>query len=283
MNLALTRVTGYELTRAAARPGQRPTSRSSAGAATTGPHQRVNRLVKEPVFVLSSARSGSTLLRVILNSHSMICAPHELHLRFLRVRIEGEYGKEAMKHIGLNQRKLENLLWDRVLERELTASGKSIIVDKTPNIVFEWERLQQAWPRARFIFLLRHPASIVDSLARVRGADTADDKAVALAARYIDALELARATLPGLTVRYEDLVTDPNRVSAEICAFLGVPWEPTMVDYGSFDHGPFVPKIGDWSEKIRSGQIDSNLRLPADDDVPVPLRDVSRSWGYLER
>src|SRR3954467_12084339 len=39
-----------------------------------------DRLLEQPVFVLSSIRSGSTLLRVLLNSHTAIHAPHELHL-----------------------------------------------------------------------------------------------------------------------------------------------------------------------------------------------------------
>ena len=39
------------------------------------------RLLKEPAFVLSTVRSGSTLLRMLLDSHSQIHSPHEMHLR----------------------------------------------------------------------------------------------------------------------------------------------------------------------------------------------------------
>ena len=49
------------------------------------------RLVASPVFLLSAIRSGSTLLRSILNSHPAVCAPHELHLRYLKVSIDSEY------------------------------------------------------------------------------------------------------------------------------------------------------------------------------------------------
>ncbi|MFC7591929.1 sulfotransferase [Nonomuraea antimicrobica] len=45
------------------------------------------RLVKSPVFVISPVRSGSTLLRMLLNSHSRIRAPHELHLRTIGVEL----------------------------------------------------------------------------------------------------------------------------------------------------------------------------------------------------
>ncbi len=43
-----------------------------------------DRLVQRPCFLLSSVRSGSTLSRVILNSHSQIHSPHEMHFRRTR-------------------------------------------------------------------------------------------------------------------------------------------------------------------------------------------------------
>jgi sulfotransferase family protein len=269
VNHALTRSTGYQLTRVTpklAKPARR--------------RPRVDRLVTQPTFILSSVRSGSTLLRAILNSHSQICAPHELHLATLRVTITEKFGQESMQHLGLDERSLEYLLWDRLLHRELTASGKQLIVDKTPNAVFIWERLREAWPGARFIVLLRHPAAIADSLFQVRKDPVMAD-VLSRVVQYTEKIDEARAALPGITIRYEELVTAPERVIAEICAYLGVPWEPTMLDYGSFDHGPFRPRLGDWSAKIRSGQIDANIVSPAEDDIPASLRAACLSWGYL--
>jgi hypothetical protein len=220
------------------------------------------------------------LLRVILNSHSKVCAPHELHLATLQVTITEQFGKESMQYLGLDERKLEHLLWDRVLHRELEASGKQLIVDKTPNTAFSYERLREAWPKARFIYLLRHPAAIADSLFRAR-TDPVRSEVIQRVVEYTEVIDEARAKLPGLTVRYEDLVAEPERVTTELCAFLGVPWEASMIDYGQFDHGPFVPRIGDWRQKIRSGRIDSEIVLPTDDEIPDELRDACRSWGYL--
>jgi hypothetical protein len=273
VNGALSRTTGYQFTRV-------PMDGASAPLKVVGPRKRVDRLVPQPTFILTSVRSGSTLLRVILNSHSQICAPHELHLRTLHVTIGQEYGKESMRQLSLDERRLEYLLWDRLLQRELTASGKRIIVDKTPNIVFVWERLHEAWPKARYIFLLRHPAAIADSLFRIRKNPVMAD-VLQRVADYTVKIDEARAALPGLTVKYEDLVNTPEPVTAEICGYLGVPWEPTMLDYGSFDHGGFKPQIGDWSAKIRSGRIDTDIVLPSDDEIPESLRPAAINWGYL--
>lgn len=273
INRGLARATGYQIVRA-------PKTEEELAAARLRRAGRVDRLVSDPVFVITSVRSGSTLLRVILNSHSQICAPHELHIRTLRVKFEPPLAKESMAAVGLDERKLEHLLWDRVLDRELTASGKSIIVDKTPNMVFIHKRLVEAWPKARFIFLLRHPAAIADSLFRARENPEMDD-VVNRVLEYVTAIDRARAALPGPTVRYEQLVAEPERVTKELCSFLGVPWERTMIDYGKFDHGPLVPKLGDWTEKIQTGQIDTNIVVPTDDEIPPALLDACKAWGYV--
>ncbi|MEV6161440.1 sulfotransferase [Streptomyces sp. NPDC052052] len=243
------------------------------------PAPRGDRLVPDPVFVISSVRSGSTLLRVLLNSHPVIRAPHEMHLRTLEVRRSKKYTDKAMSELGLDGNELEYLLWDRILHRELTHSGKDVIVDKTPGNAFVWRRLHEAWPQARYIFLLRHPASMVASLMNGRP-DRDPDQTVAEVKKYVDAVEEARSSLPGLTVRYEELTEDPETVTRRICEFLGVPWESTMLDYGKQDHGPFKAFIGDWSETIKSGKIQKARPLPAADAVPEALRAISRTWGY---
>ncbi|MEU3694845.1 sulfotransferase [Streptomyces griseoviridis] len=238
-----------------------------------------HRLVPDPVFLISSVRSGSTLLRVLLNSHPEIRAPHEMHLRTLTVDLTKPYTKKAMTELQLDQRELEHLLWDRVLHRELVRSGKKVIVDKTPGNAGVWERLHEGWPGARYLFLLRHPASMVSSLINNRP-DRDLDATVREVRGYVEAVEAARAALPGLTVRYEELTERPERTTQEICAFLGVAWTPAMLEYRRGDHGPFVPFIGDWSDNIKSGAIQKARPLPAPADVPAPLRDIARAWDY---
>lgn len=49
------------------------------------PADAADRLSSEPVFILSPVRSGSTLLRSMLDAHSLIHAPHESHVRRLAV------------------------------------------------------------------------------------------------------------------------------------------------------------------------------------------------------
>lgn len=263
VNAALRRATGRE-------PEQAPPAPAAAPAAGA-------RLLERPTFVLCSVRSGSTLLRVLLDSHSELHAPHELHLRAVRVRLRTRYARRALAEAGLDRRELEHLLWDRLLHRQLQASGKRWLVNKTPNDVFIAQRIRECWPDARFVFLLRHPAAIARSRAGARPQDSAE-RNVEVVARYLAALERARATHDGLTVRYEDLTAEPETELRRLCAFLDVEFEPAMLDYGRFDHGRYRAGLGDWNDKIRSGAVQAAAPPPA--EVPAALRELAVAWGY---
>jgi hypothetical protein len=237
------------------------------------------RLVPEPVFVLSYMRSGSTLLRVVLNSHSKLCAPHEMHLSLLRIDFRGQ-SKAAMEEIGFGARALENLLWDRVLFDQLAKSGKAHIIDKTPGNSLWWRRIHNYWPKAKFIILYRHPVRVMQSWEKAHP-KLKREGTIAQMLRFAEALEQARQAHGGLVVRYEEFTRDPAKVSKEICEFIGVPWEPEMIAYGEKDHGNFVRGLGDWSDKIQSGAISPAPPDPKPEDVPDDLKEVCRAMGYL--
>src|SRR3954464_14370855 len=178
LNRALTKTTGYQLSRAAGGRRRRKLSPE-------------DRLLRRPAFVLSTVRSGSTLLRVLLNSHSQLHSPQELHLRDLKVQVTEGYPQEAMSEIGLDAGRLEYLLWDRVLQRELAQSGKRWLVNKTPSDVFIADRIMECWPDARFIFLLRHPLAVARSRHALRPQDTVEHN-LKMVRLYADLLERAR-------------------------------------------------------------------------------------------
>ena len=268
-NRALKRATGYELRKIGGRTKAR---RRTAGDPD-------DRLLRAPAFVMCSVRSGSTLLRVLLDSHSRIHSPQELHLRDIAVRIKTEYGAKSLGEIGLGDEQLRFLLWDRLLQRELDAAGKTILVNKTPNDVFIADLIARCWPDARFIYLLRHPGSIARSRQETRPQDSPERNA-RMVLRYGNAIEAARAARPGLTIRYEELTADPRAVTRAVCAFLGIPWEASMLDYGRFDHGRMKPGLGDWKDKIKSGEVQAAEPPPPLDEIHPSLHELCVAWGY---
>ena len=272
LNSVLVRATGYQLSRPLADRGWKL---PAAGG---------GRLLTAPVFIFSAPRSGSTLLRVILGSHSSLYAPPELPLKHVGVRAETHWIQASLEGMELGVEDLEHMLWDRVLAEALRRSGKPRLVVKTPSNVLIWERIAACWPDAAFVFLLRHPAAAVASLHSSfdpawRPEDAGSmEESVARGLRYMTVVEQARSALPGLTVRYEELTASPERVVGELCDFLGVPFEPGMLEYGSFGHAGFTPGLGDSSLTIRSGRIQPPAPLP--EEMPGGLTDICAAWGY---
>jgi hypothetical protein len=240
---------------------------------------QMDRLLSRPVFILSPVRSGSTLLRSVLNAHSELHAPHELHLPRLTVHVETLVADRALAALGHNQADLEHLLWDRVLHLELQRSGKRYVVEKTPEMATAYERVAACWPDARFLFMIRHPASIAQSWREAGGTKKSFEERTAVPLGLMRSVQRAREEFDGLTVRYEDLTGDPAAETQRICEFLEVAWEPGMLDYGQ--DGVFIRGLGDWKDKIRSGTVQPGRSLPEAHEVPPMLHDISRQWGYL--
>jgi len=238
-----------------------------------------NRLIAEPVFLLSPPRSGSTLLRCILDTHSCIRSPQELHLKHLRVRLETAHCRLSLELLGYSETELGYLLWDRLLYEELRSSGKQVLVEKSPCNVDIVDELQRCWPDARFVVLLRHPLRVARSVL-----DNFTDHDLETATRQLvrvdEVVQRLRSRPRGvLTVRYEALVAFPSRTLRQICEYLGLIYEPEMLNYGRQDHGPYIYGLGDWGKRIRSGVV---LREHALGPLPCTpaLITICRQWGY---
>jgi hypothetical protein len=273
VNALLASTVGYHLTRP---PGHKEWRLAPGGT----------RLLVAPVFIMSAPRSGSTLLRVILGSHSRLYAPPELPLMHLEARAETRWIQTSIKALRLTNEELDHMLWDRVLADALARSGKLVVVAKTPSNVLLWQRIADCWPDARFIFLLRHPAAVVASLQaswdpawHPDGSGTLDETAGKVL-RYMTKVEEARRARPGHTVRYEDLTADPETVVRRLCGFLRLRYEPGMLNYGQFPHARFTAGLGDASENIRSGRIQPGTPPPRDIDISPELAEICEIWGY---
>lgn len=204
-----------------------------------------------PFFVVGAPRTGTTLIRRLLSNHSRVAIPPESG--FLIDYLEAE-------RVPLDQKKQllceepELAYWElqptgeELAPFESTAAcidflhrkyagqrGKDVWGQKTPKMVRATDLLSAEFPDARFVHVVRDGRAVALSLNQ--------SKAHRLHVRYgarryaNDArlgLELERRH-PHRThrVRYEDLMTDPERVLRSLCEFLGLEYEATMLDTGT--------------------------------------------------
>jgi Sulfotransferase family len=269
-------------------PTQRTTSTCSRPAPIT---ERAT--VASPYFIACGARSGSTLLRWLIDSHPDVACPGETDIATLvntyvqtATAMGGEHTGEGLSPL---QRARE--VADDLVATYLDVMGKTRWCDKSLSNALHLEQLAQTWPESRFILLHRHCMDFVMSglEASVWGLDTygfspyaqmsPTSPVMALIGYWIErtAKMLAfEAQFPErcLRVRYEDLVTRTDEVVASVWEHFGV--EPVAgVAESAFEgaHDPFAPadyKIW-FTQAVHGDSIGRGARVPPE-RVAGPLR-----------
>lgn len=204
-----------------------------------------------PFFIVGCGRSGTTLLRTMLNHHPLLGIPVEslFIADYLR---GGEQGAPLPRLIRLLVNDYEFAEWrmpvtaadfegctdapaliERIHARYLAQAGKHIWGQKTPRFIRHGALLKRHFPGARFIHILRDPRAVVNSLMT---STLHRSNALYAARRWVRDVEAGlalRAAWPAdvLEVRYEALVSSPEAELRRVCDFLGVDFTPAMLDY----------------------------------------------------
>jgi hypothetical protein len=215
-----------------------------------------------PVLVLGVRRSGTTLLRVMLDRSSELAVPDESYfipqlahrhgdrpdpdafvddLRRLPTLAEwGVSPESARKRLRPGATLGEAIA--AVFELYAEQRGKRRWGDKTPLYMQHLGLLERLFPAARFVHLVRDGRdAAVSFLQMPEGIVTRSPATPRSAAGFacqwkleVEAAQaLARRVGPRryLEVRYEDLVADPEAQLSRICAFADLSYEPAMLAY----------------------------------------------------
>jgi hypothetical protein len=217
-----------------------------------------------PIIVGGCHRSGTSLLRRILNAHSRIfCGPE---VKFFE-DFHGDYVSDPVRHARFmgsvrslhGEDELLQVLgkaYLTLLDRAASAAGKPRWADKNPGNVLhldEWGRLLgENW---LFVHVVRNP---LDTLASIKEANFPHaiphdlDARIAFYRRYTEAgLEFAkRHPERSWRVRYEDLVRSPRTILEELMRALGEELEPGQMRFNEAYHIPGLEdrKVGQTSE-----------------------------------
>jgi len=194
-----------------------------------------------PIFVIGSPRSGTTLLRLILDSHPRISCGEETH--FLR-DLESIVGRnwELVSTYGLSREwwlgHIRSLYAEFQVE-VLARSGKARWAEKDPTYTLHLPFIEELFPDALYVHLLRDGHDVVASFKDRWGYTSAARAARTEWARYVTAARELGRRLPVerfLELRYEDLVTDPATQGQRLFAFLGEAWDPAVLDFDPSAH-----------------------------------------------
>ncbi|MPZ18419.1 MAG: hypothetical protein GEV06_10970 [Luteitalea sp.] len=213
-----------------------------------------------PIFIIGLNRSGTTLLRLMLDAHSRIAIPNESHffIRYYERRAAlGDLG-EPERRLALVQEILAERyvqLWDRKLTpsdidldrctsleetiRQLYLAyartfGKDLWGDKTPEYATEAHILNRLFPDARFIHLIRDGRDVALSIIQQKWGPNDFVTAVRSWAEDVTWTRKMLGMLPAdrcVELRFEDLVAQPEAELRRLTDFIGVEFEEKMLQY----------------------------------------------------
>jgi protein-tyrosine sulfotransferase len=268
-----------------------------------------------PVFILCNGRSGSTLLRFVLDSHPEFACPPETNLPGLCAQLATVWslieGAPLAANRGDEPPEIPDAAiagvrqtMDRMVGSYLERRRKSRYCDKSLGTARCAELLLRIYPEAKFVCLYRHPMDVIASgmeacpwglngygfdpyIAAMPG-----NMVMALANFWADNTSQILSVEDRFPqqchrVRYEDLVQEPDTVASELFRFLDVPPVAGIsASCFSAQHERFGPadyKI--WStSRISHDSVGRGWSIPAAMiGAPVlgPMNELAGQLGYV--
>lgn len=261
----------------------------------------------EPVVVLTCGRSGSTLLRVILDSHPELACPPETNLIGLctqmgvvSMRLDGPSAGERHAPSELGLRSIRAWVATN-FGAYLVEAGKVRWCDKSLGSAQSAGRFLLLFPKAKFICLYRHGMDVIDSVHEACpwgltgygldpfGVAHPGNSVAAVADYWATHTQMIRTFEEEhpevcLRLRYEDLVANPQAQADRIFEFLGEKPVPglasILLDHELERFGPSDHKIWE-TGSIHDNSVGRGYRVPADAIPPQVLDMVNRLLGEL--
>jgi protein-tyrosine sulfotransferase len=271
-----------------------------------------------PVLLVGAARSGTTLLRLLLDAHGEIGCPAEVGIPSLIQQLGRAWWMLLAEHAGSGQAwpdgspqaELPTDVKERIRRAVLEPmswycepGGKRIYCDKSLDSVHHLEAVRQIFPEAQYVLLFRHAMDTVASGIEASPwgfhaygygpfVQSSPGNFVAALTNYwlshVDRALAWEAEHPELChrVRYEDLVAEPEETLAGIFEFLGVAVE---VDIPGREHvfvraatatGPGDYKVAHTS-KVHAASVGRGKRVPVSMIPPSLLEALNAKLGAL--
>jgi hypothetical protein len=200
--------------------------------------------VHGPIFIVGAMGTGTTLLRLMLDSHENIAIPHEtgfmriyLGLRHAPFKWSGRYWA---RRLGWSDEEVDELareFFDRIFMRYAEQHGKKRWGEKTPHHTWHVASMKRVFPESVFVAIVRHPGAA--TVSNMRRFGHSGRWAAAHVRRYHKEVARLAALHPRRMVilRYEELVMQPEAVMRELLEWLGEPWSDKVLEHHEIQAG----------------------------------------------
>jgi len=204
--------------------------------------------------VVGAARSGTTLLRLMLDAHPALAIPSETGFvpQLIDAGRRPGASPEALAALLVEHRRFADFGFEPAEVHELFArvepfnapdalraffgayaerQGKSRWGDKTPAYALRMRDIGRALPEVRFVHVIRDGRDVrLSQMGRGESPPSAAKHARRWR-RRVRAAQRQGRSLPYLEVRFEDLVTDTEAELRRVCELIELDYEPAMLAY----------------------------------------------------
>ncbi len=214
----------------------------------------------DPIFLVGCPRSGTTLLQQMLDAHPNVAiAPETFFIRNFWLQKE-QYGDltqdqnyhhlvedlialpefremklapQTYRAAAWNQSRTYPALFRLLLDQFSTTRNVTVVGEKTPNHLLYMPTLQQFFPSARFIHIVRDPRAVVRSWITVPWTTGTLAGDARVWRRYMATARNCPATVKSslFTLHYEQLLANPEKTLTTLCDFLQLKFAPEMMTY----------------------------------------------------
>lgn len=246
-----------------------------------------------PIFIVGSMRSGSTMLRLILDSHPRIAIGGEtgfMGALLATKRIPNwKFGDGWYVRLNWTETELDARLrefYAGMFRRYASEQGKPRWGEKTPFHTAHMAEMARVFPDAVFVGIVRHPGAVALSLQK-KFHYTFSDGVSYWMSTNLDLVRAAEELGPRFAAcRYEDLVQHSEPVLRELLHFLDEPWSPAVLEHHRVQRAKGTPRAVEGSTITRE-PIDSERAVRWSQEVTeTDLRaldgsaELARYFGY---
>ena len=202
---------------------------------------------QSPIIIGGCPRSGTTLTRVILDAHpNIVCGPESslLAARFTKEELIQWFEITAPELDQVCQSATDHAHFiELFFTRYAAQQGKTRWAEKTPANVRHLAYVFRNFPKAKFVHVIRDGRDVVCSLRTHPKYRLVDGQPVPTKIRRPlrgCIQQWLRDTTAGMAwrghpnyfeLRYEDLVENTAPTLQRLCAFIGEPWSPALLEH----------------------------------------------------
>ena len=252
---------------------------------------------QNPIFIVGFPRSGTTLLQSMLATQDNVYSFQETHyfcttMRFIETDENGFIKSECLKSVFQNIKEKTDHKFSPEIIKEIMGLAKShqlsvkllfefLVADlllkqvkpfqlkdiqwieKTPGHIFQMDIINEFYPNARFIEIIRNPLNAIYS-SKIKFHDIDDITPSTLARRWKNGIETFKKfkevhSGKAYSVKYEALVNDSESEFRKISEFLGITPDIKKLDNIQKTASQFVLNRETWKNKnLDSGITNRN-------------------------